>query len=103
MSNKVSNLYKIAISSGKYSASETCEISHRILKAITREDEKIGEDLYLTVNDLEDADKMNIMVWSPINLPHGQVVKNDLHYSDEDMVQFIYELAVKEKEKDRVK
>ena len=51
MSNRVKDLYSIAISSGRYSPKETCEISHRILKAITRESEKIGEDLYLSVNE----------------------------------------------------
>ena len=103
MSNRVKDLYSIAISSGRYSTKETCEISHRILKAITRESEKIGEDLYLSVNELEDAEKMNIMVWNPINLPQGQIVKNDLNYSDEDMVQFIFDLAQKEKEQDKDK
>ena len=103
MSNRVKDLYSIAISSGRYSPQETCEISHRILKAIKRESEKIGEDLYLSVNELEDDEKMNIMVWNPINLPHGQIVKNDLNYSDEDMVQFLFDLAQKEKELDKDK
>lgn len=101
MSSRVKDLYSVAISSGKYTTKETCEISHRILKAITRENEQVGEDLFLTVSELENAEKMNIMLWHPINLPHGQVVKGDLNYTDEEMVQFIYDLAVKEKEQNK--
>ena len=99
MGNKVRDLYRLLLSKNKYDTESKMAISHRMLSCIRREEEQLDDNLFLKVDNLEDSNNMNIVVWSNIDLPHGQKAKNVRNFTDEEFLEFILELTKKEEKK----
>ena len=96
MGNRVRDVYNTLLSSNKYDNETKMAISHRILKCITREQEQLEDNLFLRVDNLEDSENMSIIVWSNIYLPHEQKVKNERSFTDEELLDFLHSLVIKE-------
>ena len=94
--NKVKSVYSTLLSNAKYDNEAKKSLSHRILTCITREQEQLDDNLFLRVDNLEDSENMSIVVWSNIDLPHGQTVKNERSFTDEELLDFLQELIIKE-------
>lgn len=96
MSNRVRDIYTKLLSSDKYDNDTKTALSHRILACINREQEQLDDNLFLRVDDLEDSENMRIVIWSNIDLPHNQTVKDEKSFTDEELLEFLRERMLKE-------
>jgi hypothetical protein len=99
MANRFKDLFKTLISNDKYDNETITKLSRRLQSCIKREEEQIDDNLYLKVSDFEDSEKMNIMLYSIIDLPHGQKVKNERNITDEEFLDFLNDLIAEEEKR----
>jgi len=96
-------MYRLLLSNPNMSNEEKVAISHKLLNAIVAEELFIDAGYYLRVTDTEDADLMDVQLWSRSVDSDGVMTKANTGCNKEQILEALHKVYLREKEENVVK